>query len=242
MAVSQVFPGPIANRLLAALPQEDYQRLLPHLEAIPLVSGETLYEPGEPFHHVYFPTGGIISTIIEMEDAAAVETGLIGNEGMTGLHVFLGSAVVPLKTVVQVPGSAMRMKADVFHAEISRSTSLHGLLHRYTDAFLIQTAQSVACNCLHPLAQRCCFWLLKAHDRVGVEQFPLTQEFLAAMLGVRRPSVQPVAHSLREAGLIRYTRGNITIVNRKGLEAASCSCYRIVKSKFDRLASGDLLQ
>jgi len=181
MAVPQALPGPIANRLLAALPQEDYQRLLPSLEGFPLVSGETLYQPGEPIHHVYFPTGGIISTIVEMDDAPAVETGLVGNEGMAGLQVFLGSAVASFKTVVQVPGSAMRMQADVFLAEVRRSTSLHGLLHRYTDAYLIQTAQAAACNCLHPLRQRFCCWLLKAHDRMGVDQFPLTQEFLAAI-------------------------------------------------------------
>lgn len=224
---------PVANRLLAALPRDEYERLLPHLETVPLAFKQVLYESREFIDQVYFPITGVISLLTILEDGIVGEVGLIGNEGIVGLSVFLGSDTTPIKSFVQVPGNAMRMSADVFKS-LKQSDSLHGLLHRYTHALMIQTSQLVACNNYHSVEQRCCRWLLMTRDRVGSNQFPITQEFLSQMLGVRRASVTVVAGLLQKAGLIRYSRGQMTIVNGLGLEKASCKCYRLVKEEFER--------
>lgn len=225
------------NRLLAALPREEYEHLLPNLENVSLTFKQSIYEPNLPIEYVYFPNHGVVSLLNLMEDGTAVEIATVGNEGMVGIPVFLGADTIPGKAFSQIPGTAMRMKADVFKEKVNQGNPLHNLLQRYTQALFNQVAQSVACNRLHSIEERCCRWLLMTRDRVESDEFPLTQEFLSLMLGVRRPSVSVVAAILQKAGLIRYSRGKITILDREGLEAATCECYRIVKDEFNRLLS-----
>lgn len=229
-------PGIAAkNRLLAALPLEEYERFLPNLETVSLPLKYVLYEPNKPIEHVYFPIHGVVSLVTIMEDGVAVEIATVGNEGMIGLPVFLGSEIIPMKAFSQIPGKGMRIKADVFKDLVNQGSPLHGLLQRYTQALFNQTAQSAACNRLHSIEERCCRWLLMIHDRVDSDEYLLTQEFLSQMLGVRRASVNVVASILQKARLIRYSRGRITILDRLGLEAASCECYARIKQEFDRL-------
>ncbi len=228
-------PNLIENQLLAALPTEEYKRLLPNLELVSLNFKQIIYAPDEPIEYVYFPNSGVISLVNVTEDGKTVEAGMVGNEGMAGIPVLLGADKMPGLAISQVVGDAVRMKADVFKREVTPGTSLYKLLLRYTQALLNQISQSVACNSLHPVERRCCRWLLMCHDRVRSDQFMLTQELLSQMLGVRRASVSVVAATVQKAGLIRYNRGRITIVDREGLEAGSCECYRVVKEEFDRL-------
>jgi CRP-like cAMP-binding protein len=232
-------PAPAANRLLAALPRREYQSLLPHLEAVTLEGEQVLYEPGEPIRSVYFPDRGVVSILARMEDGAGIEAGLVGREGMVGLPLFLGRDTAPFQAVVQVPGTGRRLEARPFRQAMKRARVLDGLLRRYLDAFLTHLAQAAACNSRHSVEQRCCRWLLLAHDRVGEDEFPLTQKFLAAMLSVRRTGVAEVAGRLQRAGLIRYCRGRVTVLNRRGLEAASCPCFRVIKERFDRIHAPD---
>ena len=227
----------VQNRLLAALPRNDYLRLAPRLEVIPLVLGEVLYEPGQPIPYVHFPTRGVIATMVRMKDGATAEAGMVGREGMVCVCTFLEVDITPFQATVENPGEALRMKALDFRAEVARSVSLHRLMQRYVDAFLVLVSQSAACNGLHSLEQRCARWLLMTQDRVE-QDFFLTQEFLAKKLGVLRTSVSEVAHKLQKAGLIRYSRGRVTVLNRKGLEALSCECYWSIKAKFDTLPGG----
>lgn len=224
------------NRLLAALPRKEYIRLLAHWERVPMDFKQVLYVPGEPIKYVYFPNKGIVSLLIIMSDSNAAEVGRVGNEGMAGLPVFLGVDTAPTQAIVQVPGDCMRMKADIFKASVNSSDTLHGLLQRYTHALFIQASQSVACKSHHSMQQRCCRWLLMTHERVETNQFPITHEFLSQMMGVRRASVSEVANVLQKAGLIRYSRGQLTIQDRLGLEFAACECYQKVKAEFDRLS------
>ncbi len=228
-------PNLIENRLLSALPIEEYKRLLPNLELVSLNFKQIIYAPDEPIEYVYFPNSGVISLVNVTEDGKTVEAGMVGNEGMAGIPVLLGADKMPSLAISQVVGDAVRMKADVFKREVTPGTSLYKLLLRYTQALLNQISQSVACNSLHPVERRCCRWLLMCHDRVRSDQFMVTQELLSQMLGVRRASVSVVAATVQKAGLIRYNRGRITIVDREGLEAGSCECYRVVKQEFDRL-------
>ena len=225
----------VRNRLLAALPAEEHARLLPHLESVSTRHKEIIYEANEPISHVYFPNSGVFSLLTVMEDGSVVEVGTVGNEGMLGLPVFLHADSAPNRVFVQVPGESLRMAAEVFKAEIGKGGTLPTLLHRYTQGFFNHLAQSAACNRLHSVDQRCARWLLMMHDRVDAHEFPITQEVLAQMLGVRRATVTVVARTLQQAGLIQYSRGRIMIVDRPGLEAASCECYRIIKAEFDRL-------
>lgn len=225
----------VANKLLAALPQEDYERLLPNLETIPLLFKKILYQPNEPIQYVYFPISGVISLLNIMVDGGAIEVATLGNEGMVGIPVLLGADQVPAETFVQVPGEALRMKVSVFKREVTPGSPLHSLLLRYTQTLINQIAQSAACNRLHSVEERACRWLLLTQDRVHSDEFPLTQEFLSQMLGVRRATVSEVAAALQKAGLISYYRGKITILDRKGLESASCECYQIVKQEYIRL-------
>ena len=218
------------------LSHEEYNRLEPHLEQVQLEFRQVLSEPGRPIEHVYFPNSGVLSWLAVLEDGSSVEVATIGNEGMTGIRLLLGAETAPARVIVQVPGSAMRLSsAQLKVATFRRDSSLVHILHRYLSAFLTQVTQSVACNTLHPLVQRLARWLLMTHDRVQADQFPLTHELLAMMLGVRRASVTEVARKLQNAGLIRYVHGKITVLNRAGLEAASCECYRAVKKDFDEL-------
>ena len=235
--MSKVHRNLIKNRLLSALPREEYERLLPHLETVSLRFNQIIYAPNEPIEHVYFPNSGIISLVNLTEDGGTVEAATVGNEGMVGIPVLLGADRIVGQAVSQIVGDALRMKADVFKREVTPSSSLYNLLLRYTLALLNLISQSVACNRRHSVEERCCRWLLLCHDRVQSDQFYITQEFLSQMLGVRRSSVSVVAAILQKAGLIRYHRGKMTLLDRKGLEAVSCECYRIVKDEFDRLLS-----
>jgi CRP-like cAMP-binding protein len=223
------------NRLLAALPPRDYARLLPDLEVVPLPLRAVLQEADELIPHVYFPSAGVVSLLITPNGrGVGVEVGMVGREGVAGLPIFLGADSTPARWVVQAPGEALRMAADAFQAHANRRP-LRDLLLLYTNAFLAQVSQSVACNALHPVEERLCRWLLMVHARVESDQFPLTHAFLAAMLGVRRASVTEAARGLQEAGFIRYGRGRLEILDRGGLESAACNCHRAAQAELDRL-------
>ena len=221
------------NRLLAALPKEDYQRLLPKLEPCPLVFGEMIYEPGDLIRSVYFPTSGIISLLAALEDRATLEVGIVGREGMVGLPAFMGVKTSGNRAVVQGGGAALRMKASAFRNECENCGSLTRLLRRYTHSRLTQIAQGAACNRFHPIDARLARWLLMTRDRMGTDGFRLTQEFLSNMLGVRREGVNKAAGALQEQNLISYSRGNLLIVDRAGLETKACHCYEIIKDEYN---------
>jgi CRP-like cAMP-binding protein len=223
------------NRLLGALPAEEFERLRPHLETVTLEVKDFVYERDVPIEHVYFPIDCVTSTIATMKDGRSVEVGTIGKEGMDGLPVFLGAQTAPLASFCQVPGEAARMTADDLRSEVRPGDRLHGLLRRFTEATLVFAAQSSACNRLHSVEKRCSRWILHTHDRVGRDEFYLTQEFLSQMLGVRRASVSEVASALQGGGLISYSRGRLRILDRSGLEAVTCECYSVITKEFDRL-------
>ncbi len=226
---------PPQNQLLSALPQKEFERLWPTLEFVSLAFQQILYEANQPIEYVYFPNNGIISLVTITEDGGTVEAATVGNEGMVGISILLGVEKTPVQAISQMAGDALRMRTEVFKREITPNSPLYALLLRYTQVLIGQLSQTVACNRLHSVEERCCRWLLLCQDRVRSNQFALTQETLAQMLGVRRASVSVVAAILQKAGLIRYSRGKITILDRVGLEAASCECYRVVKAEFDRL-------
>lgn len=225
--------APAVNRLLAALPKNEYKRLLPKLKSVNLVLGEELYETGDAIKYIYFPNDSIISLISELSETSWLEVGMVGNEGMAGLPVFMGVSSSSTRALVQGSGTAMRMSSAAVRTEANRLGSLHRLLHRYSHSFLTQVAQSSACNRFHLVDVRLARWLLMTNDRLGVEEFPLTQEFLSSMLGVRREGVNKAAGALQAAKLISYSRGMITLLNRRGLEAKSCDCYAIIKAETD---------
>jgi len=222
--------GPIANSLLAALPREDYQGLLGELEPLTLSSGEVLYEPGERIRHVYFPGDAQVSLLIVMPDRKALEVGLVGREGMVGIPLVLGAEVSSVRVLVQGSGSALRMKAASFREALARCLPLQRELYRYAYAKLGQARQTAACNRFHQVEARLAGWLLLTRDRVRSDQFHLTHEFVAATLGIRRVGVTNAAGALQRRKLISYRRGNIRILDRKGLKAASCGCYEIVRN------------
>lgn len=222
---------PVANQLLAALTSQEYQRLSPHLEEFALTFGEILYEPGQLIRHVYFPNQGIVSLLSMVEQRSTLEVGVVGNEGMVGISVFLGSPDSLNRALVQGAGTAMRMTAQAFRKHIGFIGPLPDQLRRYTHSLLAQISQTAACNRFHKVDARLARWLLMTHDRLASVQFRLTQEFLSHMLGVRREGVTTAAQVLQRAKLIHYVRGQITILNRAGLEAASCQCYKIVKKE-----------
>lgn len=226
---------PNANRLLALLPVHDYARLRPHLARVALDYRQSLYKAGKPIGFVYFIETGVGSLVNTMANGEAAEVGTIGNEGVVGLPLVLGDDRAPTSVYVQVPGAGLKIKASVFSRELARSASMRAVMLRYTHAFFNQVAQSAACNHFHSLQQRCCRWLLMTHDRMQADKFLLTQEFLAMMLGVQRTGVTAAAGSLQRAGLIRYSRGNVTILDRDGLIDRSCECYGVSKREFDRL-------
>lgn len=224
------------NHLLRRLPPEEYALLLPHLEPLELELHTTLYQRGKPVDAVYFIERGAASLIVDMQDGSSVEAGTVGNEGFEGIYLFLGSEISPIRSVIQVPGHGKRLDAARFRELIPQCPTLHALLHRYTLAFMTLVSQSAACNRLHPLEQRCARWLLLSHDRVNQDpEFYLTQEYLATMLGVRRAGVSEAASALKRAGIIRYSRGRVTVLDRARLEAASCECYEAVRREFERL-------
>jgi len=221
--------APAENRLLAALPRKDYARLLPALEPVELTFGDVLYEPGARIRHVYFPRNCLVSLLTSVDAHQAAEVGLVGAEGMIGVPVALGIAVSPFLAVVQGSGTAMRMKTADMRREFTKSAALQRELFRFTHLLMTQVAQTAACNRFHVVTQRLARWLLMTRDRVYTNEFLLTQEFLARMLGVRRVGVTEAATSLQTRKLIRYSRGTITILDPKGLAAAACGCYETVK-------------
>jgi CRP-like cAMP-binding protein len=224
-----------ANRLLGLLPPRDYKRLRPNLHRIPLEYRQSLYRANKPIEFVYFIETGVGSLVNTMRNGEAAEVGTIGNEGVVGLPVVLGDDRAPTSVYIQVPGAGLRMKATLFKKELARSASMRAVMLRYGHAFFNQVAQSAACNHFHTLQQRCCRWLLMTHDRMQSDEFLLTQEFLAMMLGVQRTGVTAAAGALQRAGLIRYKRGNVTIIDRRALMQRSCECYGVSKREFDRL-------
>ena len=221
------------NRLLATLPKNEYKRLSPRLKSVSLVLGEVLYEPGDAIKYVYFPNDSIISLIAKLSETSWLEVGMVGNEGMAGLAIFMGVSFSPTRALVQGAGTAMRMSSAAVRTEANRLGSLHHLLHRYSHSLLTQVSQSSACNRFHLVEARLARWLLMTNDRLAAKEFPLTQEFLSTMLGVRREGVSKAAGALQAGKLIRYSRGVITILNRRGLEAKSCHCYAIIKAETD---------
>jgi CRP-like cAMP-binding protein len=231
----QISHNLVVNKLLAALPREEYKRLWTYLEPISLPFKQCIYEPNEPIDYVYFINSGVASVLTVLRDGGTVEVATIGNEGMVGTPVLLGTDRSPTEVIAQVPGDALRMRVDVFKKQVPPGSPLHNLLLRYTQALINLLTQSVACNRLHSVEQRCCRWLLLTRDRVESDEFPITQEFLAQMLGVRRASVSEVAAILQKAGLIRYHRGRMRLLDRQGLEAGSCECYQVIKKEFNRL-------
>ena len=230
------FSAPRGNRLLGALPPREYRRLRPHLDCVPLSLKAVLHEPGQRVKYLYFPISGMLSLLRVHEGRGGrIEVGVVGREGMVGLPVFLGTTVTSTQSMVQVPGEALRLRASTFRRLVSRESKLHEMLLRYTHVFLTQVIQWVACNSLHSVEKRLCRWLLAVHDRATGDHFPLTHEFLAAMLGVRRASVTDAARRLRQAGLIHYGGGQLTVLDRRGLERAVCGCYHTVRSELVRL-------
>jgi len=225
--------APVPNRLLAALPKKEYQRLLPELQPVPLVFGDILYEPGDTIGHVYFPDNGIISLLSRVESQKVLEVGIVGNEGVAGLPVVLGVSVSVNRGLVQSAGTAMRMKAAALQREFKRDGALQKLLHRYLHSLLTQISQSAVCNRFHLADARLARWLLMTHDRVEADEFRLTQEFLSNMLGVRREAVSKAASDLQRRGFVNYSRGRMTVLDRAGLEATTCECYRIIKGESD---------
>ncbi|MBD1866954.1 Crp/Fnr family transcriptional regulator [Cyanobacteria bacterium FACHB-471] len=223
------------NHLLAALPDEDYQRLLPHLEEVQLPLRKILYEPGETLSAVYFPNNAMVSLVATMEDGATVEVGLVGAEGVIGLPIVLGGKATVYQAIVQLPGTGTRLDADIFKAEFERGEYLQRLVLLYTQALLTQVSQNAVCNRLHTIDERLGRWLLSVQDSLEADELPLTQEFISQMLGTRRASVTVAAGSLQEQGIISYSRGKITILNRERLREKSCECYNVISGEFNRL-------
>jgi len=233
--VFQAAQNSIQNRLLAALPTEEYQRLTPYLENVTLAEGKVIYQPYAPIEYVYFPQQAIVSLVSIMDDGTTVEVGLVGDDGMVGLPVILGGETTITQAFVQVAGCGMKMKADRLSSEFDRGGRLQRLLLRYTQALLTQASQRVACNRLHTIEARLASWLLTVQDRMHSDQFHLTQEFISQMLGTRRSSVTVAAGTLSKAGIISYSRGNITVLDRQRLEAIACECYHVIHSEYERL-------
>ncbi len=225
----------IENRLLAALPVEEYERLLPHLEHISFSLGEVVYESGEPLDYIYFPGNAIVSLLYTMENGSSAEMGLVGNDGVLGIALFMGGDTMPNRAVVQSAGIAIRMKAKILREEFVRGGKFQQLLLRYTQALITQISQTAVCNRLHSVEQQLCRWLLLSHDRVRADELVMTQELIADMLGVRREGVTVAAGRLQDVGAISYVRGHIKILDRRKLEATACECYQVVRDEFDRL-------
>ena len=225
----------VGNKLLAALSVEEYKHILPYLEPTSFSSGESIYESSKRLNYAYFPITSVISLVYNMKDGASAEMGMVGNEGLIGIALFTGGETSPNRAVVQHAGGAIRMKASAFLEEFRRGGSFQRLLLRYIQAMLTQVSQKAVCNGLHSIEQRLACWLLMTHDRVGSEKLQVTQEFVSNLLGVRREGVSLTTGSLRNKGAIVCNRGFITILDRVGLEAAACECYRVIKNEYDRL-------
>jgi CRP-like cAMP-binding protein len=232
---AQDLPRPQLNYLLAALPATDYARIGPALELIPMKLGDVLYEPGVRLRYVYFPATSIVSLLYVMEDGASAEIAIVGNEGVLGISLFMGGDTTPSRAVVQSAGYGFRLKAQLLKDEFGRFGPTMHLLLRYTQALITQMSQTAVCNRHHSVDQQLCRWLLLSLDRLASNELTMTQELIANMLGVRREGVTEAAGKLQDAGLIRYRRGQITVLDRPALEARSCECYQVVKTEYDRL-------
>jgi hypothetical protein len=226
------------NKLLACLPHGDFERLRPHLKTIPLQAKQILHPVNEPVRQVFFLNGGVASMTTVMKNGAMVEIATVGDEGLVGINAYFGGGMLSGETMLQVPvpnASAEVMSAEFFKRELGRAGPFQEGVQRYSQGLLMLMMQSTGCMALHPVQERCCRWLLMTHDRVRTDEFHLSHEFLAMMLGSTRPTVTLVAGALQKAGLIKYTHGRIRILDRKSLEEASCECYATVKANFDRL-------
>jgi CRP-like cAMP-binding protein len=224
------------NKLLACLPRADFQRLRPHLKTVPISVKQIIHRRNEPVREVFFPNGGVASVTAVMRNGAMVEIATIGDEGLVGINAFFGSGMMSGEAMMQVPDTnAEVMSVKVFTRELDRRGAFYECVQRYSQGLIALMMQSTACMALHPVQERCCRWLLMTHDRVRRDDFQLSHEFLAMMLGSTRPTVSAVAGALQKAGLIKYMHGHITILDRQSLEAASCECYATVKENFDRL-------
>jgi CRP-like cAMP-binding protein len=224
-----------SNRLLLALPEDEFAKWLPQLEAVEMPLGQVIYEPGVRLTHVYFPTTAIVSLLYVMENGASAEIAVVGNEGIVGISLFMGGESTPSRGVVQSAGQGYRLKASLMMQEFNQAGPVLHLLLRYTQALITQMAQTAVCNRHHSLDQQLCRWLLLSLDRLPSNDLVMTQELIANMLGVRREGVTEAAGQLHKAGLIRYRRGHITVLDRAGLEKRTCECYAVVKNEYDRL-------
>ena len=227
--------GPIKNRLLALLPTDDYERLVPNLQPVSFSLGEVVYEFAGQLDYVFFPTDSIISLLYTMVNGSSAEMGLTGNDGVVGIAVFMGGGTMPNRAVVQSAGGALRMKAKVLQDEFARGGKFQQLLLRYTQALITQISQTAVCNRLHSVDEQLCRWLLLSHDRLNTDELVMTQELIADMLGVRREGVTVAAGRLQDYGAISYVRGRIQILDRQKLEQTVCECYRVVKDEVERL-------
>jgi CRP-like cAMP-binding protein len=226
---------PRGNHLLAALPADEFDRLLASLEPVELPRPTELEAANEPIEFVYFPTSGVASIVSIDEDGESVDTAIIGREGMTGIPVFLGTSQTPMRTIVQVPLKALRLRSQILREELGRNGRLVGLLQRHTQVVMVTMAQLILCNRVHRLDQRAARWLLQVDERVEEAPFRVTQDFLAQMIGVQRPALSVAMRQFKDAGLVNYSRGQITIADRDGLIARSCSCIKVIASEADRL-------
>ena len=229
----------VRNRILATLPHEDCKRLVTTLEPVTFSLGDVVYEPGGRLDYLYFPTTSIVSLLYSMEDGATAEMALAGNDGVVGVALFLGGRTTPNRAIVAIAGEALRMKAATVREEFRRGGPFQQQLLRYTQGLITQISQTAVCNRLHSIEKRLCRWLLLCLDRVESQHLRMTQEFISNMLGGRRESVTVAAGRLQDAGLIHYSRGHITLLDRKGLESAACECYQTVKAEFERLMGSD---
>jgi len=228
-------PNPRQSHLLAVLPEAESKRLLPHMELVSLPLGKALYESGDQLNHVYFPTTSIVSLLYELENGSSAEIAVVGNEGIVGIALFMGGDTMPNRAVVQSAGHAYRLQGHLLKQEFHRAGAFQHLLLRYTLAMLTQMAQTAVCNRHHTVDQQLCRWLLLSLDRLPTMELIMTQELIANMLGVRREGVTEAAGKLQSAGLIRYGRGHITVLDRTGLENRVCECYDVVSKEFRRL-------
>jgi len=223
------------NHLFAWVSEEELARLLPNLQPLTLSLGQVLYESGEKMDYVYFPTTAIISLLYIMENGSTAEIGVVGNDGLVGIAIFMGGDTTPNRAVVQSAGKAFKMQAKEMKEEFTRGGRFHSLCLRYTQALITQISQTAVCNRLHSIDQQLCRWLLLSHDRLPTSRLIMTQELISNMLGVRREGITHAAKRLQKAGYISYVRGDMTILDRKGLEASVCECYQVVRTEYDRL-------
>jgi CRP-like cAMP-binding protein len=235
MSHSQELPQANANRLLTSLPDEDYQRLLPNLQPVTFALGDVIYESQGQMEYVYFPTSSHVSLLYTMIDGSTAEVGLVGNEGLVGIALFMGGDTTPNRAIVQGSGEAFRMQARVMQEEFRRGGAFQLTMLRYTQALITQISQTAVCNRLHSTEQRLSRWLLMTHDRAQRDDLQMTHEFISNMLGLQRESVSITAHRLQDQGAISYKRGHIRILDRQLLEECSCECYQVVKAEHDRL-------